>query len=97
MLIKSDQTAYWGIACRTCLEAVAFDSPPYYALGPGAPNVRPGAIRCARGHSHVYFPRDFRFFPSAVQIPNVVMEANRAAFKASNPWPVRYEREVSPR
>jgi hypothetical protein len=95
MLIE--RIAYWGITCRTCRESVAFDAPPYYALGPGAPNVRPGAIRCTCGHSHVYYPRDFSFFPSPIPITDAAMSANRAAFVASNPPPERYAREYAHR
>jgi hypothetical protein len=86
------QTAYWGVVCRTCQERVAFDAPPYLALGPGAPNASPGAIACARGHEHVYFPADFSFFTSRVHIGDAVMEANRAAYGASNRWPEHSER-----
>jgi len=42
----SDETTYWGILCRACSEPVAFDICPCHLRGPGAANVRPGAIRC---------------------------------------------------
>ena len=53
------QTTYWGVICRTCRELVAFDNCPYISFGPGAAGMKPGAIRCGRGHNHIYFPRDF--------------------------------------
>jgi hypothetical protein len=83
----SEETTYWGILCRTCSEPVAFDIRPCQMCGPGAANVRPGAIRCVHGHNHIYFPRDFRLFPSAVPITDATMQENRAAYRAMNPSP----------
>jgi hypothetical protein len=86
-----NETTYWGILCRTCREPVAFDVCPYPSFGPGAANVKPSAIRCGQGHNHIYFPRDFRFFPSAVPIAHSVMQENRDAYRAINlfarAWP----------
>jgi hypothetical protein len=76
---------YWGVACRTCHELVAFDVCPYLSFGDPAESVKPGAIRCSKGHNHIYFPRDFQFLPSAVAIANEVMRTNRETYKAINP------------
>jgi hypothetical protein len=83
----SEQKMYWGILCRTCREPVAFDAPPYNASGPGKANVRPGAIRCGQGHNHIYFPRDFHFFPSADPIAEETMRENRSAYIGVNSLP----------
>jgi hypothetical protein len=82
----SSETKYWGIWCRACLEPVAFDTRPYHQFGLGSASVRPGAIRCGRGHNHIYFPRDFRFFASAVAISEETMQENRSAYIATNPF-----------
>jgi hypothetical protein len=73
---------YWGILCRTCRELVAFDTCPYPSLG-GA-SAKPGAVRCDLGHNHIYFPRDFHFYPSKTPIAEMTMEANRAVYGAIN-------------
>src|ERR1035441_7780133 len=83
----SEETTYWGILCRTCSEPVAFDIRPCQMCGPGAANVRPGAIRCVHGHNHIYFPRDFRLFPSSVPITAATIQENRQAYLAINPSP----------
>jgi hypothetical protein len=84
---RDNETTYWGILCRKCLDPVAFDVCPYPSFGPGAANVKPSAIRCGQGHNHIYFPRDFRFLPSAVPIADSVMQQNRDAYRAINPAP----------
>jgi hypothetical protein len=78
------QATYWGVLCRTCDDLVAFDASPYGSFGPGAANMKPGAIRCAGGHNHIYFSRDFRFV-SWGYVPEEVMQQNRDAFRAINP------------
>jgi hypothetical protein len=89
---------YWGILCRTCLDLVAFDIRPYpSSLGPGAANVKPGAIRCGRGHNHYYFPPDFRFISSAVPINDAAIQENRETYRALNPSSrVSYSDDRSP-
>jgi hypothetical protein len=82
----SEETTYWGILCRTCSEPVAFDIRPY-KFGLGSASVRPGAICCVHGHNHIYFPRDFGFFLSAIPIADATMQENRAAYRAINPSP----------
>jgi len=77
---------YWGIRCKTCLKLVAFDAAPYPSFGPRASNLKPGAICCANGHNHIYFPRDFQFIASEASIPDAVMEQNRVAYAAINPY-----------
>jgi len=81
----SKETTYWGIRCRACSEPVAFDTRPYHEFGLGSANTRPGAIRCVHGHNHIYFPRDFGFFPSPVPITEASMQENRRAYLAINP------------
>jgi hypothetical protein len=76
---------YWGILCRTCRDLVAFDISPYVSFGPDAASMNPGAIRCDRGHNHIYFPRDFGFVSVAVPISDAVMLENREAYRAVNP------------
>jgi hypothetical protein len=83
----SKETTYWGILCRACSEPVAFDTDPYHEFGLGRANIVPGAIRCVHGHNHIYFPRDFRFFPSSVPITDATMQENRATYWAINPSP----------
>src|SRR5580704_230352 len=75
-------TVYWGILCRTCRDLVAFDASPYASFGSEAASMHPGAIRCSHGHSHIYFPRDFAFYPSAVVIAEAAMQLNRETFRA---------------
>jgi len=76
---------YWGIVCRTCGELVAFDGHPNSSFGPTAAGMKPGAIRCRDGHNHIYFPRDFRLYPSAIPIQETTMEGNRAIYRRINP------------
>ena len=82
-----NEMTYWGILCRTCRGPVAFDVCPHRSFGPGAANMTPSAIRCGQSHNHIYFARDFRFFPSAVPIAHSVMQENRDAYRAINPAP----------
>jgi hypothetical protein len=82
---RDNETTYWGISCRTCKELIAFDVCPYLSLGPGTVNTRPGAIRCSKGHNHIYFPKDFRFILSPVGIANEVMQEHRETYGAVNP------------
>ena len=84
---RGEELLYWGVLCRTCRELVAFDVCPYVSFGPGAIGMKPGAIQCAEGHSHTYFPLDFRFIPWISRIPAELMERNREAFKAANQTP----------
>jgi len=49
--------------------------------------MKPGAIRCGRGHNHIYFPRDFGFVDVAVAVPDAIMQENREAYRAINPRP----------
>jgi hypothetical protein len=81
----SEQKTYCGILCRTCRELVAFDTCPYVSFGSGAASMKPGTIRCDRGHTHIYFPRDFCFYPSVDPIGDTTMERNREAYRAINP------------
>jgi hypothetical protein len=76
---------YWGVFCRGCSGAIAFDRAPYHASGLGSAGMKPGAILCAGGHLYIYFPRDFRFFDSLSAIAEETMERNRAAYAARNP------------
>ena len=73
----SEQRTYWGNLCRTCRKLIAFDTCSYISFGPRAASMKPGAIRCNQGHNHIYYPRDFCFYPSAVPISEATMEANR--------------------
>jgi hypothetical protein len=84
---RSNQTTYWGVLCRTCRELVAFDGCPYVSFGPGAAGMKPGAIRCGRGHNHIYFPRDFRFIDATVPVTDAAMTENRESYRAINPRP----------
>ena len=80
----SNETIYWGILCRQCSELVAFGAPSHQHFEVESECARPGAIRCANGHNYIYFPRDFRFFTSAVAIPEAVMQRNLEAHSAIN-------------
>jgi hypothetical protein len=82
---SGNEKIYWGILCRTCRELVAYDIRPYVSFGPGAASMRPGAVRCGHGHTHIYFPRDFQFFASESPIEEAVMLENREAYNATNP------------
>jgi hypothetical protein len=81
----SEQTMYWGVLCRICGELVAFDTSPFVSFGPRAASMKPGSIRCSRGHNHIYFPRDYCFHPSADRISEATMEANRILYGKINP------------
>jgi hypothetical protein len=78
---------HWGVACRKCSEPIAFGAPSHQQFQLESTFARPGAIRCANGHTHIYFPRDFKFFASSEAIPEAVMHANREAHRAINPPP----------
>ncbi|HEY4379178.1 MAG TPA: hypothetical protein VGN01_02465 [Acidobacteriaceae bacterium] len=81
---KPDPT-YWGVGCRTCKELIAFGASFQTSAGVGAGDSRPGTIRCGQGHSHIYFPHDFRQFPSPAAITEAAMEENVRIYKAVNP------------
>ena len=76
---------YWGILCRTCAALVVFSTRPLQNFGPDAENSHAGAIRCSKDHNHIYFPRDFRLYPSAVAISDETMQENLAVYKTINP------------
>jgi len=80
----SNATKYWGVLCQTCSGPIAFDTRPYNRSGLGSANTKPGAIRCGLDHNHIYFPRDFRFFPSDGPITDATMQENRAAYEGVN-------------
>jgi hypothetical protein len=77
--------AYWAILCRTCAELVAFGAASGPDFCPRAEGSRPGTIRCSKGHAHIYFPRDFRLFPSPVTVADETMRENVRIYKAVNP------------
>jgi len=79
------EPTYWGVLCRSCIELVAFDTNAYPSFESGSASMNPGSIRCAHGHVHIYFPRDFQFFFSDVSISDVAMHGNREAYRASSP------------
>jgi hypothetical protein len=81
----SRETIYWGVLCRVCAEPIAFGAPCHHQFELESAYAKPGALRCANGHSHIYFPRDFQFFASAATIPEAVMRANREAHPAMQP------------
>ena len=81
---KPDPT-YWGVLCRTCAELVAFGTVPAQKPGPGFENSPAGSIRCSKNHNRIYFPRDFRLYPSTVVIAEETMQENLAVYKAINP------------
>jgi len=81
---SNSATTYWGILCRTCRQMTAFDIYPCVSFEYGAANMKPSAIRCDRGHNHIYFPRDFRLRPSAIAITDAAIQKNCEAFRATN-------------
>jgi len=81
----TQQRTYWGILCRTCRELVAFDTCPSSWFECGGANVKPGAIRCNQGHTHIYFPADFGSYPSTAPISETAIEENRASYSRVNP------------
>jgi len=72
----SRETTYWGVFCRSCSAPIAFGAPSHHQFQMESAYAKPGSIRCANGHNHIYFPRDFQFFTSAA-IPEAVLQANR--------------------
>jgi hypothetical protein len=82
---KPDPT-YWGILCRTCAELVAFSTTSSHNSGLGAENSPAGTIRCSKDHNRIYFPRDFRLYPSAAAIAEETMQKNFETYKAINPF-----------
>ena len=82
---KPDPT-YWGILCRKCAELVAYGTASPRSNGPGAEGSSPATIRCTKGHTQIYFPRDFRLFPSAVAIAEATLQNNLESFRAINPF-----------
>jgi len=92
---SNSATTYWGILCRTCRQMTAFDIYPCVSFEYGAANMKPSAIRCDRGHNHIYFPRDFRLRPSAIAISDAVIQENCEAFRAINPSsPASWNRSI---
>jgi hypothetical protein len=89
---KPDPTC-WEILCRTCEELVAFGTTPAHNSGPGAEGSRPGTIRCTRGHTHIYFSRNFCLYLSPVKIADTTMQDNVRIYKAINPF---WESSCSP-
>ena len=92
MLIQNEantitqQRTYWGVLCRTCGKFVGFDIVPSAWFECSGANVKPGAIRCAHGHNHIYFPQDFSSYPSTTPITDdTAMEENRASYSRVNP------------
>ena len=85
VLGKQPASTYWGILCRTCADLVAFGATPGQDCGLGTEGSRPGTIRCTKGHTHIYYPRDFGFFPSATIIVDAVIGENVRVYKAVNP------------
>ena len=81
----TDGATYWGVLCRSWAGPIAFDARPCNESRLWSANTKPGAIRCFLGHNHIYFPRDFRFFPSTTLITDATMQDNRAAYEAINP------------
>jgi hypothetical protein len=81
----SKQMIVWGVLCRSCSQPVAFGSPSHQQFELESAYAKPGAIRCANGHNYIYFPRDFKFFVSAEEIPEAAMLKNREAHNAVNP------------
>ena len=81
----SAETTYWGVPCRTCNELVLFDVYPCHTFGIGTATRRPGAVRCANRHNHIYFPHDYRFFPSEASVDEATMEQNRLQYVLINP------------
>jgi hypothetical protein len=86
----SREITYWGISCRACNEAIAFDRGPYNKSGLGVKNAKPGAFRCIHGHNHIYYRRDFRFFSSDTQISDAIRRDNCRLYWAVNPSPQSY-------
>jgi hypothetical protein len=64
---------------------VAFGTIPAQKSGPGFENSPAGSIRCSKNHNRIYFPRDFRLYPSAVVIAEETMQENHAVYKVINP------------
>jgi hypothetical protein len=85
MNLSGGRTTYWGVLCRSCIELVAFDISPFRSFGVEAASMNPGAIRCAHGHVHIYFPRDYQFFFSDAPLTDGALLANREAYRAINP------------
>jgi len=81
----STEPTYWGVPCRTCKELMLFDTYPCPTFGIATTTRRPGAIRCTKSHNHIYFPHDFRFWPSAAAVDEATMERNRRDYLAINP------------
>jgi hypothetical protein len=85
MDVSGNKTTYWGVLCRSCIELIAFDISPFRSFGAEAASMNPGAIRCAHGHVHIYFPRDYQFFFSDIPLTDAALQANREAYRAANP------------
>jgi hypothetical protein len=85
MNLSGGKTTYWGVLCRSCAELYAFDISPFRSFGAGAASMNSGAIRCAHGHVHIYFPRDYQFFFSDIPLTDAALQANREAYSAANP------------
>jgi len=52
----SKQKTNWGIMCRVYRELVAFDP---CLVWHGTAGLKPGAVRCDQGHTHICFPEIF--------------------------------------
>lgn len=81
----SKATTYWGVLCRSCEGLIAFDAFPCSKSGLGAASTKPGTIRCFLGHTHIYFPRDFRLFTSSNLITDATIHEDHVAYEAVNP------------
>ena len=76
---------YWGVLCRKCLDPIVFGSPSHPQFRVETEFARPGTVCCPNGHEFIYFPRDFKFFESELEIPEVAMQRNRETHRAVNP------------
>jgi hypothetical protein len=82
---KQLASTYWGILCRTCADLVAFGTIPGQNSDPGTEDSGPGTIRCTKGHTHIYYPRDFGLFPAVTIIVDTVIRENVRVYKVINP------------
>jgi hypothetical protein len=72
---------HWGIRCPTCLQFIPFGIRPPHAYGSGSALLKSGVYECYKGHTHVYFPEDIRFFRSLSPVTAAQMQANLASYR----------------
>ena len=76
----AEPTVYWGVACRTCCERIAFGIRGDSELGDAMSFLKPGAFQCVHGHKHTYWLDDVIYFEDNSTVTEAGIRRNRASY-----------------